>query len=80
MSNDYQKVGKLYNVTSATNVTVTGASVLHGIYNPYNSAIVLWIDSNYPIHVPTDGSVTFPNPVAFTTIRAGVGSGIISYS
>jgi hypothetical protein len=80
MSDNYLKIGKLYSVTSATDITVTGASVLHGIYNPYNSAIVLWVDSTYPIHVPTDGHITFPNPVAFNTIRASVGSGIISYS
>lgn len=80
MSYDYQKVGKLYNVTSATNVTITGASFLHSIYNPYNSAIVLWVNDIYPIHVASDAYVTFPNPISFSGIRASVGSGVISYS
>jgi hypothetical protein len=80
MSYDYQRVGKLYNVTGTVNFSITGASFLHSIYNPYNSAIVLMVNDIHPIHVPTDGFVTFPNAIAFTGIRATVGSGIISYS
>jgi hypothetical protein len=80
MNGNYFNVSRLYNVTGTVDAAISGAGLLHGIYNPYTSAIVLTIDSIFPIHVPVDGYISFPNPIAFNTIRASVGSGIISYS
>lgn len=81
MANDYSKVGKFYTLTSTSSVPITGASVIHGIYNGANSSIVVTIDS-YPIHIASDASVTFPNPVSFTGVKTSTSTatGIILYS
>ncbi len=80
MNGNYFNISRLHTVTGTVDYSPSGAGLLHGIYNPYNSAIVLTVDSVFPIHVPTDGYISFPNPVAFNTIKATVGSGIISFS
>jgi len=80
MNGNYFKVSKLHSVTGTSDYSISGAGLLHGIYNPYNSSIVITVDSVFPLHVPTDGYISFPNPVSFNTVKASVGSGIISYS
>jgi hypothetical protein len=82
MSQNYLNLGKLYTLTSTNNICITGASLIHGIYNGANANIMITIDNQHGIHVAADQSVTFPNPVPFKTIKtsAATATGIILYS
>lgn len=82
MANNYQKVAQLYTLTGSGITTITGASVIHALYNGTNSQMTMRIDGAHTIHIPTDQHVTFPNPVAFSTIRnlSGTYTGVILYS
>ena len=80
MSDTFSKVGKLYSLSSTTNVLIAGASLLHGLYNGANAAANVTVDGQHVIHVPVDGSVTFPNPVAFNTIRTTASTIVVLYS
>lgn len=82
MGQNYLNVGRFYTLTSAVNVCITGASLIHGIYNSANANIVVTIDDKYNIHVSADQSVNFINPVVFKTLRtsSNTATGTILYS
>ena len=82
MSNDFYNVGRLYNLTSATTVSITGASLIHAIYNGANAALTITVDNTYPIHVPVDGFVSFPAPIPFSGVKttSSTATGIILYT
>jgi hypothetical protein len=82
MATDYSKVGKLYNLTSTATIPITGASVIHGIYNGANANIVVTIDNVYSMHVASDSSIVFPNPISFSGVKtsASNATGVILYS
>jgi hypothetical protein len=82
MGNDYYKIGKLYNLTSATTVPITGGSLIHAIYNGANAALTITIDNTFPVHVPVDGFISFPAPIGFTGVKttSATATGIILYS
>ena len=82
MGQNYLNVGKLYTLTSTGSVSITGASLIHGIYNSANTSIVITIDDEHKIHVPADQSVVFPNSIAFKKIKtsAVTATGTILYS
>jgi hypothetical protein len=80
MSNNYLKVGKLYNLSSNTYISINGASFIHGINNNHDNAIIVTIDG-YEIHVAKDTSVSFSIPIAFSQIKIGNSStAVIVYS
>ena len=82
MSQNYLNVGRFYTLTSTVNISITGASLIHGIYNAANANIVVTVDGKYNIHVAADQSVNFINPVSFKTLKtsAATATGIILYS
>ncbi len=82
MSNDFYKVGRLYNLTSVSTVCITGASFMHGIYNGANAALTITIDNTYPVRVPIDGFISFPAPIPFTGVKttSTTATGIILYT
>ena len=82
MSNNYLKIGKLYTLATTGTTTITGASFIHGVYNASNAAAAVVIDNSYYIHSASDGSVAFPIPVSFSTVRmASINTtGVILYS
>jgi hypothetical protein len=82
MANNYQKVAQLYTLSGSGITTITGASVIHALYNGSNAQMTMRIDDAHTIHIPTDQHVTFPNPVAFSTIRnlSATNTGVILYS
>ena len=80
MSNNYLKVGKLYNLTSTSSVAISGASLIHGLYNGANTAVNVTIDDTYVIHVPVDNGVSFTNPIAFKTIKTTTSTVVVLYS
>ena len=82
MANNYQKVAQLYTLSGSGITTLTGASVIHALYNGSNVLMSMSIDNAHTINIPTDQHVTFPNPVAFSTIRnlSATNTGVILYS
>lgn len=78
MSDNYLKVGKLYNLSSTTDVAIAGASLIHGLYNSSNTAVTVTIDGSYAIYV--SNAVTFPNPIAFNTIKTSASTIVVLYS
>lgn len=82
MSQNYLNIGKLYTLTSTGSIPISGASLMHGIYNSANSSIMVTIDDEYRIHVASDQAVTFPNPIAFKTVKTSAitATGTILYS
>jgi hypothetical protein len=82
MAENYQKVAQLYTLTGNGVTTITGASVIHALYNGTNAQMSMRIDNTHTIHIATDQHVTFPNPVPFSTIRnlSANQTGVILYS
>lgn len=82
MSQNYLNIGKLYTLTSTGSIPISGASLMHGIYNSANSSIVITVDDLHKIHVASDQSIIFPNPIAFKTVKtsAAIATGTILYS
>lgn len=69
MGNDYLKIGKLYTLTSTSNVLITGASFIHSIHNSSNAPIAVCVDNAHKVHVATDNSVMFLAPLAFSGVK-----------
>jgi hypothetical protein len=80
MSDNYSKVGKFYNLTSTTDVSIPGAGLLHGLYNGANASATVTVDGTYALHIPIDNGVTFPNPVAFSRIKTSTSTIVVLYS
>jgi hypothetical protein len=68
MSNNYLRVGKIYHLTSATNVTIPGASFIHGINNNDTGKVIVIID-DVEIHIAQEGTVSFSIPIAFSSLK-----------
>ena len=80
MSNNYLKVGKLYNLTSVTDVSIDGASFILGIYNTHTNSIIVTVDG-IAFHLSKDVTVPFPAPIPFSKIKISTGaSAVIFYS
>jgi hypothetical protein len=82
MSNNYLKVGKLYTLGTTAVTAITGASFIHGVYNGSNAAAEVVIDNTHIVHMANDGSVTFPIPLSFSTVKMSSANttGVILYS
>jgi hypothetical protein len=82
MSDNYQKIGKLYTLNTTGITTITGASFLHGLYNGSNAAASVVVDNTHIVHVPSDDAVYFPTPLGFSTVRMyAIGTtGVLLYS
>ena len=82
MSNNYLKVGNLYTLNTTGITYITGASLLHALYNGSNSTTSVVVDNTHIIHIPVDDHVTFPNPLAFSNVRmySSNTTGVILYS
>ena len=80
MTNNYIKIGKLYNLTSNAYTSISKASFIHAINNNHDNAIVVTID-DFDIHIAKDMSLSFPIPIAFSQIKIGnSSSAVIVYS
>jgi hypothetical protein len=80
MSNNYLKVGRLYSLTSTTDVSITGASFMLGINNNHTNAIIVTVDG-VTFNIAKDVTVPFPAPIAFSKIKVSAGgSAVIFYS
>lgn len=80
MSNNYLKVGKLYSLTSTTDVSIDGASFILGINNNHTNTIVVTVDG-VAFNMAKDVTVPFPAPIAFSKIKVSAGgSAVIFYS
>lgn len=84
MSDNYLKTSNLYNLTSTSNVTITGASFLHGIYNSMtdNTKVCVFVNNGFLFHFDPHGYTTFTNPIPLTSVRilpAGA-TGLLLYS
>jgi hypothetical protein len=82
MGQDYQKTSKLYTLNTTGITVITGASVIHAMYNGSNSTASIVIDNTHIMHLPTDDHITFPNAVPFSTVRmySTNTTGVILYS
>jgi len=82
MAENYRKTSKLYTLGTTGVTTITGASVIHALYNSSNAAATVVIDNSYQIHMASDNHVVFPNPVAFQSVRmfANNTTGVVLYS
>ena len=80
MSNNYLKVGKLYSLTSTTDVSIDCASFILGINNNHTNAIVVTVDG-VAFNIAKDVTVPFSAPIAFSKIKVSAGgSAVIFYS
>jgi hypothetical protein len=79
MSNNYLKVGKLYSLTSSTDVSIDGASFVLGINNNHTNSIIVTIDG-IAFSLSKDITVTFPAPIPFSKVKINSGSAVIFYS
>jgi hypothetical protein len=80
MSNNYLKVGKLYSLTSVTDVSINGASFMLGINNNHNNAITVTVDG-IAFNLSVNTTVNFPAPIAFSKVKISTGaSAVIFYS
>jgi hypothetical protein len=80
MSNNYLKIGKLYSLTSNTDVSIDGASFMLGINNNHNNSIVVTVDG-IAFNLSTNITVNFPAPIAFSKVKISAGaSAVIFYS
>jgi hypothetical protein len=79
MSNNYLKVGKLYNLISTTDVSIDGASFVLGINNNSAGAVVVTIDG-IAFSLSKDVTIAFPAPIAFSKVKINTGSAVIFYS
>ena len=86
MSDNYQKVGKIFtldqsNGTSAT--SIPSAAFIHGIVNTHTSTIRVTIDESYIFNLNGYNTnslsspfyINFPVPVTFSTIKIDTGTG-----
>ena len=69
MAENFLKIGKLYTLTSTSNVLITGASFIHSIHNSSNAPIAVCIDNAHKIHVASDNSTMFLAPLAFSGVK-----------
>lgn len=80
MSNNYLRVGKIYNLTSTTDVSINGASFILGINNNHNNSITVTVDG-VNFNLAQNVTIPFPVPVAFSTVKVSTGaSAVIFYS
>jgi hypothetical protein len=80
MSNNYLKVGKLYSLTSSTDVSIQGASFMLGINNNHTNSIIVTVDG-VEFHLSKDVTISFPAPIVFSKIKISAGgSAVIFYS
>jgi hypothetical protein len=80
MSNNYLKVGKLYSLTSTTDVSIDGASFMLGINNNHTNSITVTVDG-IAFNLAQNITVSFPVPVAFSKVKVSTGaSAVIFYS
>jgi hypothetical protein len=80
MSNNYLKVGKLYSLTSTTDVSIDGASFMLGINNNHNNAIVVTVDG-ITLNLGVNSTISFPSPIAFSKVKVSTGAtAVIFYS
>lgn len=80
MSNNYLKVGKLYSLTSTTDVSIDGASFILGINNNHTNTIIVTVDG-VAFNIAKDTTIPFPVPIAFSKIKVSAGgSAVIFYS
>lgn len=80
MSNNYLKVGKLYSLTSNTDVSISGSSFILGINNNHTNAIIVTVDG-VAFNIAKDTTVSFPAPIVFSKIKVSAdGAAVIFYS
>ncbi len=80
MSNNYLRVGKIYNLTSTTDVSINGASFILGINNNHTNSITVTVDG-VNFNLAQNVTVPFPVPVAFSKVKVSTGaSAVIFYS
>jgi hypothetical protein len=82
MGQDYLKKSKLFTLNTTAATPITGASVIHAMYNGMSSATCVLIDGSYIMHIPADNYISFPKPVAFDTVAMSNANttGVILYS
>lgn len=80
MSNNYLKVGKLYSLTSTTDVSIDGASFMLGINNNHTNSITVTVDG-IAFNLAQNITISFPAPIAFSKVKVSSGaSAVIFYS
>lgn len=86
MSDNYQKVAKLFNLNQSNGtvaIAIEGASFIHGMYSQHTGPVVITLDENYSFYLGSYESLIFTNPIAFSTIRINSNAGhaaVIAYS
>jgi hypothetical protein len=84
MSQNYLKVPNLYNLTSTSNVSITGASFLHAIHNSMtdNTKLCVYVNNGFLFHFGTHDYVAFDPPLPLTSARVSPGgaTGLLIYS
>ena len=77
MATDYQKPAELYQLTSTTNVTITGASLIHGIYSFHNNVIGVTFNDTYSLNIPANDSAVFPNPIPAVPLKLSAAASVM---
>lgn len=82
MGQDYQKTSKLYTLNTTASTVITGASVIHAMYNGTNGVATIVVDNTHLMHIPADDAIYFSNPVPFSTVKMNAvnTTGVILYS
>jgi hypothetical protein len=86
MSDNYKKVGKLFNLNQSNGtsaISIDDASFIHGIYAQHTGPITVTIDGTYSITLGSYQHADFSNPVAFSTVKIDTNAGhaaVILYS
>lgn len=79
MSNNYLKVGKLYSLSSTTDVSISGSSFIHAIVSNHNNTATVTIDG-IALSISSYSYLNFNVPIAFSAIKTSAGTMTIVYS